>query len=237
MRGWSFVASTNLISLLSSLQISLALRTLFSSRAISRPSFRNIGHIFTDSLVCLTSFFSIPRTSTRILTQRRPMELAYPEKSYDRSGAESFDIDHQTHPEPHNLVRGCHPRQHRPHSTAATPFSLNNLWAVFQAQIHTNLGVHAIPFQICPLHTMPSNCFGLDGRALASALPLPTLLSEALLAPCEIISNAAACYLLPSRHSRQHHVLLCYAFGCKDMEASIHSTSGNTCLFPLAFHL
>jgi hypothetical protein len=124
------------------------------------------------------------------------MELAYPEKSYDRSGAESFDIDHQTHTEPHNLVRGCRPRL----AGQATSAPLNNLWAVFQDQIRTNLGVHAIPFQICPLHTMPSNCFGLDGRALASALPLPTLLSEALLAPCEVISNAATCYLTPSRH-------------------------------------
>lgn len=61
------------------------------------------------------------------------------------------------------------------------PLSLNKLRAVFQDQICTNLGVHAFPFQICHLHTMPSNCFGLDRRALASALPLPTLLSEAFL--------------------------------------------------------
>jgi hypothetical protein len=127
------------------------------------------------------------------------MELAYPEKSYDPLGAESFDIDHQTIQSRiilfEDAALASQGRQYRPHSTAATPFSLNKVWAVFQDQIRTSLGVHAIPFQICPLHTMPSNCFGLDGRALA------TLLSEALLAPCEIISNAATCYLPPSRHS------------------------------------
>ena len=108
LRGSSFVASTNLISC--SRHFKFPLLSALSSRAIPRPSFRNVGHIFTDSLVCLNSFFSLPRASTRILTPRRPMELVYPEKSYDRSGAESFDIDHQTHTEPHNLVRGCRPR-------------------------------------------------------------------------------------------------------------------------------
>jgi hypothetical protein len=115
-----------------------------------------------------------------------PWDWACIRKSYDRLGAKSFDIDHQTHTEPHNLVQGCRPslageatsallnRGDSPcHSITSGPcFKIKSV----------QFGRSCLSLPNFHLHTMPSNCFGLDGRALATGLPLPTLLSEAFFA-------------------------------------------------------